>query len=405
MQKNVNSAYLKTQIKEIARLRSEELLCWRAVGLKLIEMEVKTGHRSPDDLRDTSRLARLVHGYSRSCARLYDTCCVMGLFTPPPAGTRYRDTEDSTPLPKSPTLLARLGAMSAASEQAELDPEVGEDGRQWHRTRLRSERRRLQNMVRRAEQRVRHGRPFVTGVEAKTCGNPGWVWDWETRGYVKSPYPAISDRELLGDARYNELIAERVKETMADPKHTEADLFRARNPELLPLPKARRIEDFWWDASLAPGDVAVLQEAKRALLTLGLLSTVVYERKPGRVAIGSMSLDQMVSEIVDWMFGHPDAIFVVVRERHEQARNHSLTRWLRDAVRNSRERIGFSKPLHDIRKARLVRFMELHAEVTSAVPCVPLDGEKPSGEAYHEWLESMWPTLLHYLREHPDFNP
>ena len=405
MAKFIEPQALKPHTREIIRLRCEDLLCWRAIARHLLQGEVASGAREPDDLADPVKSLLLVESYRRACVRLFNGACQMGFASAPPAGTVFRDSPSTPGLPSNTDALTRLRRLVAEVDRAESDPEADDQTRKWARGRVRSERLRLQHMLRRAADRVRSGRPFATATEARRFGKASLLW--ESGGYVPSPYPAVSDRELLGDDRYQELIAQRVDEVRRTPGFTERDLFFAEHPEMLPIPGGARQEDFWDGGSPDPKIRGYLLDAKRALVVLGLLASVTYDLKRGRVGLHALTLRDIVGGVLDHAAGpeltnHP--MFRALWERAAQCRDFHLHQWLANAIRNYRDRLGFARPLDPSRVARLRRFMELHAQIETQAPKIPLDSAELTPEsAYRAWLVTAWPPLEAFFQRNPSF--
>ena len=254
-------------------------MTWAAIAKALINREIATGTR-PADCWNTLDPAQLSLNYSRAAHKLFDQACLMGFATPPDDTVSFGNGTGSkvTLHPDAEEKLRELTHLIQKEEAA-----VGALDATYIATlkkATRSERERLRQLVSSTEKRVRYGRPYMTRKEAEQSRPSRDVWSWSKQRNEKRAHPAITDRELLGSERYEELIAERVAEVKSR-KHTELELFHAENPGKLPQYGGYHSDRKNGTYTLWPDDPAAEIERK-AVILVSLVGTFLYPSTRGR---------------------------------------------------------------------------------------------------------------------------
>lgn len=385
---------LTSRIKQISRLRCDQHLTWSSIARKLISEEVDAPpyYRNPEEVEDP----RLVRNYGRAARRLFDQVCKMGYEVPPPAGTTFRSAESttrSTHIP--PSLGARLQELQT---EAEATPDSYEQAQL--KIRIRSERQRLTNLRRRAAERVRSGRPFLDGAEAAAHLPP--LVHMEGAMRVERPYPPLSDRELLGGARYDALIAERVAEARAKPGATQRDLYLAANPHEIPLPddlRSKSTDEIWQPAAANSDELLETKLFLGVATTVLVAATNTWKLGRGRPPAGAPTLKDVAIELLNRVSnGHLPGPGETLQGHIGGLDWEDAAQNLINRVRWVRRKYGFNKALDADTKNRLQHF---NKALVGGVPNKPSDPDPV--RATQIWLDGVWQGVWDFYEEHPTY--
>lgn len=385
---------LQPKAREISRMRCDQHLTWPSIARKLLsdEVDAPPHYREAGDLDDP----QLIHNYARAACRLFGQACQMGYETPPPAGTAFHSAESTDRSTHVPASLAdRLREL-----QTEADATSDTHEREQLEVRVRSERQRLTNLRRRAADRVRYGRPFLDGAEAAAHLPP--LVHMEGAMRVERPYPPLSDRELLGGARYDVLIAERVAEARAKPGATQRDLYLAANPHEIPLPddlRPKSTDEMWQPVAATSDDLLETKLFLGVATTVLVSATNTWSLGRGRPPAGTPRLKDVATELLR-LSSNGD-----LRGPGEALRDHlggvdpeEAAANLINRARWVRRKYGFNKGLDADTKNRLQHF---NKALVGGVPPRPTEsGEVRSAQI---WLGGIWQGVWDFYESHPTY--